>query len=133
MRARLLISFSLIAANMIPQPAFALETSLQYVLTLSGDIERREVLYDCEGVDAPITVEYVNAAPNFLAIIPIEGKKIVFANISATDGVRYAAGPYQWWTKGADAALYDVSTAQAPAADQPPAAKLTCLEHNNIP
>lgn len=108
-------------------PAIALETSLQYVLTLSGDITRRQVLYDCEGQDAPITVEYVDAAPNFLAILSIDNERMILANIAAETGVVYAAGTYQWRVDGANGALYDQP------GDTKAAPKFTCLEHNNIP
>lgn len=127
---RLVLVAALIMATLtaLPVPAaYALETSLQYVLTLSGDITRREVLYDCEGLEAPIPVEYVDAAPNFLAILPIDGEKMIFANIQADKGVIYAAGAYQWRVDGAETALYDKP------GDPAAAPKFTCIEHNNIP
>lgn len=127
MRKMVPVLIGLLGLGLSPQPALALETSLQYVLTLKGDIERHQIQYDCEGQKAPITVEYLNAAPNFLAIVPIDSQQIIFANVIAASGVRYAAGTHIWWTKGAEASLYD-ATAKP---DAPPV--LNCLEHNETP
>lgn len=48
----------------------------------------------------PFTVEYLNAGENHLAILPLHGKSMVFANIISGSGARYAAGRYIWWDAG---------------------------------
>lgn len=101
---------------------------MQFVLTLSGDIERKQVVYHCEGRDELLQVEYVIAPPNFLAILAVDdGEPLVFASVISASGVRYASGFHIWWTKGAEASLYDL------LADDPDTAILSCLEFNDIP
>jgi membrane-bound inhibitor of C-type lysozyme len=48
----------------------------------------------------PFTVEYLNAGENHLAILPLHGKSMVFANVISGSGARYAAGRYIWWDAG---------------------------------
>lgn len=125
-----LLGLILIGLTFIAGPsAFALETSLQYVLTLTGDIERTQVRYECEGRDDLLQVEYVNAPPNYLAILPIEvgGEPLVFASVISASGARYAAGFSVWWTQGPEASFYDLR------ANDPDLPEFTCLEFNDIP
>jgi membrane-bound inhibitor of C-type lysozyme len=42
-------------------------------------------------------VEYLNGAGNSLAILPVNGEALVFANIISGSGARYAARQYIWW------------------------------------
>ncbi|WP_116653246.1 MliC family protein [Pelagibacterium sediminicola] len=88
-------------------PAPAVETSMQLVLTLEGNAQRDVMVYRCEGSDEPLTVEYVNAHPIFLAIVPVEGERLIFVNVISGSGARYASGQYVWWTRGVEAQLYD--------------------------
>lgn len=92
-------------------------------LTIPGDaqVDRIAAGYSCEGLD-DIEVEYVNAGANALALVPLEGETLVFANVLAASGARYAAGPYIWWTRGRSADLYDLRQGE----DAPPIA--TCEE-----
>jgi membrane-bound inhibitor of C-type lysozyme len=109
-------------------PAQALETTLQLQLSAEQDFERRSVVYDC-GTETPLTVIYLNAAPNFLAIVPVEGETqpLVFAAVLSGSGARYASGPWIWESKGPEASLYDV------AEGEDAAAVLTCSETVNTP
>lgn len=95
-------------------------------LNVSGDSEIKVVTYDCEGHD-PLTVRYLNAAPNFLALIPIEGQTLIFANTISASGAKYEAGQYVWWNKGSDATLSDVTE----GLDAAPV--LTCSEEIDTP
>lgn len=88
-------------------PAHALSPALQFVIPLEGDVQHEVVQYDCEGRDEPITVNYINAHPNFLAVVPIEDEPLVFVNVIAASGARYVAGQYEWWSQGNDATLTD--------------------------
>lgn len=88
-------------------PVGAAEPALQLVLTLEGDVARHVLNYRCDGQDAPIRVEYVNADPVFLALLPVAGEMRVFVNVISASGARYASGQYVWWTKGETASLYD--------------------------
>jgi len=109
-------------------PANAVQTSLQLQLSAEQDFERRTVTYDC-GAEAVLTVTYLNAAPNFLAIVPIEGETqpLVFAAVQSDSGARYAAGPWVWESRGPDASLFDIAEGE----DAP--AVLTCSELVNTP
>jgi membrane-bound inhibitor of C-type lysozyme len=100
----LVSAFALIA---LASPAFA-DTGVNLGLSLSGDAEIKIVTYTCEGHD-PITVQYVNAAPNFLAVMPIDGHQTVFVNVVTGSGAKYVSGQYEWWNKGTDATLHDVT------------------------
>jgi membrane-bound inhibitor of C-type lysozyme len=60
--------------------------------------------YECDAQGAkiglpagPFAVEYLNGAGNSLAILPVNGESIVFANVFSGSGARYAAKQYIWW------------------------------------
>ena len=110
-------------------PAMGAQTGVSITLgSEGGDLERHVILYDCEQGD-PISVQYINAAPNFIAILPVpdHAEPLVFAAVLAASGARYAAGQYIWSTKGADATLLDITEGE----DSPPIN--TCSEVNNTP
>ena len=111
--------------SLSPAAAAAVDVSAQVVLSLEGDFERNVVRYECEGLE-PFTVDYINAQPNFLAILPVENQKLVFVSTIAGSGVRYVSGQYEWWTKGSDATLTDLTAAEGTE----PAA---CLEVTETP
>ena len=46
------------------------------------------------------SVEYLNGAGNSLAIVPIGGQSVIFANVVSGSGARYAAREYIWWDAG---------------------------------
>ncbi|MGV8831853.1 MAG: MliC family protein [Devosia sp.] len=119
----------LVSAMALSAPVRASETALQLTLTTqSGEFEQRVSRYDC-ATETPVQVTYVNAAPNFLAIVPVadEPEPLVFVAVLSGSGARYASGKWIWWTKGADASLYDTTLAE----DADPV--LTCSVVNNIP
>ena len=92
-----------------------------------GDFDRKTVKYGCQGQDAQLSVEYINAAPNYLALVPVDEGTLVFTTVLAGSGARYAAGKYVWSTKGPDASLYDLTA----GANAKPI--LTCSEVNETP
>lgn len=96
-----------LADDRLPPPAST--SSIVITLGIGGDADRKVALYQCEGRDTPMRVEYINAAPNFLALVPLDDGTIVFANVLSGSGARYAAGKWVWWTKGANADLYDIT------------------------
>jgi len=118
----------LAAALLTPAAAQAVETSVQIELGTQSDFERRVVVYDCSAGE-PFSVTYINAAPNFLALVPIadEPELHVFASVISASGARYASGQWVWWNKGVDASLYDATLGD----DAEPV--LTCSEMNNTP
>lgn len=108
MRTVFRIVATAVVAGLIASPAIA-DITVGVGLDLSGDAEVKTSLYDCTGRDAPLAVRYVNASPNFLALVPVDGQTLIFANVLAASGAKYESSQYIWWTKGADASLFDVT------------------------
>lgn len=125
---KLLFAALLVTGLLAPASVSAVETSIQIELASSSDFERRVIVYDCASGD-PLTVSYFNAAPNFLALVPVadQPEPMLFVSVIAASGARYAAGQFVWWTKGVDASLYDITLGEAA---EP---VLTCSEVNNTP
>lgn len=115
----------------VPAPtavAPAIGSALTITLgTAGGDFERRSIAYNCKGDVPTLTVDYLNAAPNYLALIPIDGSTLVFNTVLSASGARYAAGKYVWWTKGNDSSLYDETQGENAAPI------LTCTAANDTP
>jgi membrane-bound inhibitor of C-type lysozyme len=70
-------------------------------------ISRNTVKYQCDvqgskmGLPAEVfSVEYLNGAGNSLAIVPVGGHSLIFANVMSGSGARYAALQYIWWDAG---------------------------------
>lgn len=108
--------------------ALGLDTGL--TITLGGDamkdFQRRVVLYNCD-VGEPFHVDYIDAAPNFIALLPVEQAELIFSSVQSDTGARYVASHWVWWTKGAEARLYDLNN----GADAAPVN--TCSEVINTP
>lgn len=95
------------AATLMAAPALAVDTSMQLVLELEGNAQRDVVSYTCDQLEDPLTVDYINAHPIFLALVPVDGEKLIFVNVISGSGARYASGQYVWWTRGSEAQLID--------------------------
>ena len=121
MRAALAFTLALLAS-----PAVA-EGGLSLALPIAGDAEVKSVAYTCTGAVPTLPVQYISAAPNFLAVIPIDGKPTVLVSVATESGAKYLSGPYVWWNKGTDATLSDVTE----GLDAAPV--LMCAEENNTP
>lgn len=89
-------------------PAGAVETSMQFVLEFDGNAQRDVTTYQCDGIEEPMTVQYINAHPTFLAIVPIEGEDVLFVNVISASGARYVSGEYEWWSRGNEAMFTNV-------------------------
>ena len=100
--------------ELLPLAAAALlgnvDVSAQVVLSFSGDFERHTIQYQCEGLEQPLAVDFINASPNFLALVPIGPQKLVFVSVESASGVKYVSGQYEFWTKGSDATLADLQS-----------------------
>lgn len=103
-----LVVTTITLAFLATPPALA-DVTLGVGLSITGDAEIKTVTYTCDGRDEPLTVQYVNAAPNFLALIPIDGRTLLFVNTVSASGAKYESGQYIWWNKGTDATLSDVT------------------------
>jgi membrane-bound inhibitor of C-type lysozyme len=63
--------------------------------------------YQCAGGKS-LQVTYLNAANGqSFALLPVDGKPLLFVDTIAASGVRYQAGRYVWWNKGNNGDLYD--------------------------
>ena len=63
--------------------------------------------YQCEGGKS-LTVTYWNSqAGQSFALLPVDGKPMLFVDTIAASGVKYMAGRYTWWTRGERGDLYD--------------------------
>jgi membrane-bound inhibitor of C-type lysozyme len=98
--------------------ALAGATDLTIHLSGSQPVSRKTVQYQCDAKAAAIglpaaafQVEYINGAGNSLAVIPIHGNSLIFANVMSGSGARYAAGQYIWWEAGGSVTLYSDSMA----------------------
>jgi membrane-bound inhibitor of C-type lysozyme len=110
----------------VPAPVPTASASLTLTLESPGNIERSVVNYLCED-DSALSVQYINAVPNFLAVVPVDGQNLVFASTISASGARYVSGPYEWWSHQGEATLRDLT--QDEGAD--PIA--TCTEASNTP
>jgi len=118
---------TLIAASLaLASPAIA-AVGLDVGITLTGDVQIQTVIYGCGEALPELTVKYVNAVPNFLAIIPIEGVDHLFVNVISASGAKYVSGEFEWWNKGSDATLHNVTE----GLDAAPV--LTCSENVQTP
>ena len=93
-----------IGAFLFAAVGVAAATNLTIHLQDSAPIQRVIVQFQCDAQGAkmglptsPFSVEYINGAGNSLAVLPIRGKSLIFANVIAGSGARYAAGEYIWW------------------------------------
>jgi len=100
--------------------------ALTLTLESAGNVERRTAGYLCDNEQA-LSVQYINAAPNFLAIVPVEGQNLIFATTISASGARYVSGPYEWWSHQGEATLRDLMQDE----DADPLA--TCTEASNTP
>jgi membrane-bound inhibitor of C-type lysozyme len=78
----------------------------ELTIHLTGDqkVTRNTVQYQCDAQGAAMglpagafPVEYINGGGNSLAIVPVKGVSLIFANVSSGSGARYAASDYIWW------------------------------------
>jgi len=93
-----------VAIGILFAGTFAGATEVTLHLKGSQAMSRFLERYECDaegpkmGLPAGIfSVEYLNGAGNSLAILPVNGASLVFANIVSGSGARYAAKQYIWW------------------------------------
>jgi membrane-bound inhibitor of C-type lysozyme len=101
------------------------DTSVDLIIKLNGNIERNIVQYQCDD-EQSLTVEYINAAPTFLAMLDAGGGQTIFVNVMSGSGARYVSGQYEWFTKGTDATFTDLMADEGTGS-------LTCSEFSETP
>ena len=124
---KMLLSVAAITA-LLQSAALATEISLQIEIAATGDFQRHIMTYDC-ATETPLTVTYINAAPNFLAVVPVpeEDEELIFASVVSASGASYASGRWLWSTKGTEASLQDSTLGD----EAEPV--LSCSELSNAP
>jgi membrane-bound inhibitor of C-type lysozyme len=82
-------------------------TDLTIHLNGTEPLSRNTVRYRCDaqgskmGLPADVfSVEYLNGVGNSLAVVPVGGHSLIFANVISGSGARYAAEQYIWWDAG---------------------------------
>ncbi|MBD0414790.1 MliC family protein [Oryzicola mucosus] len=83
-------------------------SSIKLTLDPAANGEVISVDYRCGGA-ATVNVRYVNADPNTLAVIPVDGQSLIFVSTLSGSGARYVSGKYEWWSKGAEGTLRDLT------------------------
>ncbi|MCL6707435.1 META domain-containing protein [Pseudomonas sp. R2.Fl] len=83
-------------------------TDVTFQLPGTFVVDRQTVRYECDG-GRVVQAEYINAGEVSLALLTIEGKVVLTANVIAGSGARYAGGIYEWWTKGDEATFTDLT------------------------
>ncbi|KVH04973.1 hypothetical protein CFB52_011875 [Burkholderia sp. AU18528] len=69
---------------------------------------RQQVVYQCANQKQPVRVSYWLAGNGqSFALVPVDGKRLLFVDTVSASGARYQAGRYTWWTKGKEATLRD--------------------------
>jgi membrane-bound inhibitor of C-type lysozyme len=103
MRAMLQTMALILAAAALPQ-ADLRASELKITLKGSHAAKQKMVRYECDanGVQLGLptqafAVDYINAGPNSLAVLPIAGESRIFVNVTSGSGARYAAGDLIWW------------------------------------
>jgi membrane-bound inhibitor of C-type lysozyme len=104
MRAMLKWVLLICAGVSLCNSALAGASDLTIHLNGSQPISRKTVRYQCDAQAAKVglpngvfSVEYINGAGNSLAIVPVSGNSMIFANVISGSGARYAAGEFIWW------------------------------------
>ena len=122
-RMKALILASAIVA--LASPALA-DADVTLGLDITGNAEIKTVQYTCKNHD-PVTMQYINAAPNFLAVLPLDGHRLVFSSALTASGTKYVSGQYELYSKGPQITLQDVTE----GLDAAPV--LQCAEDNLAP
>ncbi|WP_246752840.1 META domain-containing protein [Sinorhizobium sp. BG8] len=71
-------------------------------------VARETVNYVCDD-GQKLSVEYINAMPISLAVLAIGENTVIASNVLSASGAKYTGGQYEWWTKGEEATLYDLT------------------------
>ena len=110
----------------VPTAPPTVSVGLTLTLQSTTPVEQTSTLYQCDSGEA-LSVQYINAAPNFLALVPVEGEVHLFATTLSASGARYVSGPFEWWSTGDEATLRDLTQGE----DADPLS--TCTASSNTP
>ncbi|WP_414451326.1 MliC family protein [Burkholderia sp. 22PA0099] len=110
---RITFAAGLLAAMGLASVAHAAQLTVEEI-----DADARTVsTYQCADRPKPVRVAYWLARNGqSFALVPVDGKPMLFVDTLSASGVRYQAGRYVWWTKGRTGNLRD----QIGGQDAPP-------------
>lgn len=99
-----------VGASLAVPPAQAAALDVREIQTQS----RHTFRYTCaDGKTFKAT--YINGTNGqSFALVPVEGRNLLFVGVIAASGVKYVADRYTWWTKGPGADLYDAMNEGSP-------------------
>ncbi|WP_411036731.1 META domain-containing protein [Shinella sp. BYT-45] len=89
----------------------ALKNNTDIIIRLPGpeqSVARETLNYQCDA-EQRVVVEYINVGANSLAVLRIGEETVIAANVMSASGAKYAGGRHEWWTKGDEATLYDLT------------------------
>lgn len=109
-----------------PPALVTASSAVTLTLDSASDVERTSALYQCDNGEL-LPVQYINAAPNFIALVPVEGEVHLFVTTLSGSGARYVSGPFEWWNDGDETSLRDLTQGE----DADPLA--TCTASSNTP
>jgi membrane-bound inhibitor of C-type lysozyme len=96
------LALVLLAAGGALPAAFGAEITVH--VSGDGEISRKTLQYECDATgvklglpQGPFAVEYINGAGNSLAVVPVSGESLIFANVVSGSGARYMARQFTWW------------------------------------
>jgi membrane-bound inhibitor of C-type lysozyme len=102
-----ILKFVAIGAGLWSGAVAAEATDLTIHLAGEAPVSRRVVQFQCDSTGVQLglpagafPVEYLDGNGNSLAVLPIGGRSLIFANVISASGARYAAGRYIWWDAG---------------------------------
>lgn len=71
-------------------------------------VDRQTVAYNCDG-DLKVKADYINAESVSLAILTFGDEFVIATNVLSGSGAKYAGRQFEWWTKGDEGTLTDLT------------------------
>lgn len=99
--------FFAVMATFAVMPVSA-EPVLSIPLPLNEESNVIPAEYSCPD-SGKVSVSYINAGENSLAIVTINDIERVFVNVLSASGARYVSGEYEWWSKGENATFTNLT------------------------
>jgi membrane-bound inhibitor of C-type lysozyme len=102
-RRKIAVTFGAMCLGLAAHVACAMPLTVPQIQTATVNTLR----YKCNGGQA-LTVQYMNTKnKQSLALLTVDGRKILFVNVLAASGAKYVGDHYTWWTKGPEGTLTD--------------------------
>ncbi|ACR29733.1 MliC family protein [Burkholderia glumae] len=104
MHQRIICTLCLLAGLAGARAALAAQLTVEEI-----DTDARTVAtYRCANQPKPVRVAYWLARNGqSFALVPVDGRPMLFVDTVSASGARYQAGRYTWWTKGPTGNLTD--------------------------